>query len=89
MAAYSVGWKNKMEKGLKSLPKSVQEGFFLLVEDLKAHGPMPKGWKNMGKLKDDSYHCHLSYSYVACWYNENNTITIEVNYVGSREGAPY
>ncbi len=89
MASYTVNWKKKLGKGLKSLPKSVQEDFYQLVKDLKENGPMPKGWKNMGKLGKDSYHCHLSNSYVACWYNENNTISIEVNYVGSREAAPY
>ena len=78
-----------MERGLSGLPSSVQEAFYQLVEDLKAGGPMPKGWDNMGKIGKDSYHCHLARKYVACWYNENNTISIEVNYVGSREGAPY
>jgi hypothetical protein len=32
---------------------------------------------------------HLSYHYVACWRHEKGTMTIEVNYVGSRENAPY
>ena len=50
MASYTVNWKKKLGKGLKSLPKSVQEDFYQLVKDLKENGPMPKGWKNMGKL---------------------------------------
>ncbi len=89
MATFSVEWKRRIDKELSSLPKPVQEAFFLLVKDLRANGPMPKGWSSMGKLGKDSYHCHLYRKYVACWYNQNNTISIEVNYVGSREGAPY
>ena len=48
-----------------------------------------KDWANYSKIGKDKYHCHLSYSYVACWNYEKSGITIEVYYVGSRENAPY
>jgi hypothetical protein len=32
---------------------------------------------------------HLLHKWVACWYWEKKSIVIEVNYVGSRENAPY
>lgn len=44
---------------------------------------------NYSKLGPDNYHCHLSRKWVACWTNENGTLTIEVYYAGSRESAPY
>ena len=40
-------------------------------------------------LSETEYHCHLAYSWVACWRHEKYTITIEVYYAGSRENAPY
>jgi len=43
---------------------------------------------NYSMLGNGKYHCHLNFSYVACWTYEQETITIEVYYVGSLENAP-
>lgn len=86
---YYIKVKRKLERQLAKLPVKVQARFFALVEDLRSNGPVQSSWPNYSKLKDQSYHCHLNYRYVACWRHENETIIIEVYYVGSREKAPY
>ena len=63
--------------------------FLELVGDLKESEPVQTSWMNYSQLANGTYHCHLGYHHVACWRCENGTITIEVYYVGSREGAPY
>jgi mRNA-degrading endonuclease RelE of RelBE toxin-antitoxin system len=86
---YTVKIKKKASRGLKKLPANVQKLLFLLIEDLKADGPIQKSWVNFSPLGDDKYHCHLNYRYVACWTYLQGEIEIEVYYVGSREKAPY
>ncbi|MDA3850389.1 MAG: hypothetical protein PF447_03875 [Spirochaetaceae bacterium] len=84
--------KNKALKNVKKMPKARQDDFFDLVKDLKETGPIQKGWPNFSPLdeKKKTYHCHLSYHWVACWKeNKDNTMTLEVYYAGSREQAPY
>lgn len=86
---YQVTIKKKAAKRLQSLQQSVKEKFAFLVRDLEETGPVQPSWMNYSKLSDGNYHCHLDYHHVACWTCEDGTITIEVYYVGSREGAPY
>ena len=86
---YKVKIKQKVNKGLNKLPNNVLKLFFLLIEDLKADGPIQKSWQNFSSLGENKYHCHLSYKYVACWTWNQEEIEIEVYYVGSREKAPY
>ena len=86
---HEVRIKKKVARGLKKLPRDVQKMFFLLVEDLKADGPIQKSWQNFSPLAENQYHCHLTYKYVACWTHNKGEIEIEVYYVGSREKAPY
>ena len=86
---YEVRIKHGLVKSLTKLPVSTGKLFFLLVEDLKADGPIQKSWSNFSSLGSNQYHCHLNYSYVACWTWEKGSIEIEVYYVGSREKAPY
>ena len=45
--------------------------------------------RDFSALGKNLYHCHLDYSWVAVWYWENDSIMVEVTYVGSREDAPY
>jgi hypothetical protein len=52
-------------------------------------GPVQPYYINYSKLGNSTYHCHLSYRWVACWRNEKDTFIVEVYYVGSREKAPY
>jgi len=86
---YEVRIKKKALRNLKKLPINVQKLLFLLIEDLKADGPIQKSWHNFSPLGKETYHCHLNYRYVACWTYRQGEIVIEVCYVGSREKAPY
>jgi len=71
------------------MPLQEQKLFANLVEDLERKGPIRSEWKNFSKLRENEYHCHLSYSWVACWRAEEKYLEIEVFYAGSREKAPY
>ena len=87
---WTVLIKKKVAKDLKKLPKEVQLLAQFLVEDLISDGPIQFTWKNYSRLQGNTYHCHLNYSYVACWeVTDKNIKLIEVYYVGSREKAPY
>lgn len=89
---YTVKVKNKVLKNVQKMPKARQEDFFDLVEDLRAEGPIQKGWPNYSPLdsKKETFHCHLNYRWVACWkVLEDKTMELEVYYAGSREKAPY
>lgn len=86
---WPVKIKRKLERKIAALPGNVQNLFADLKSDLEFAGPEQPDWPNYSKLGDNKYHCHLNYRYVACWTNENGTLTIEVYYVGSRESAPY
>lgn len=81
--------KKKVLKNLRKLPDTVQLLFDDLMKDLEEIGPVQNSWPNYSKLGENKYHCHLNYSYVACWTCLQNSIEIEVYYAGSREGAPY
>ena len=87
--SYEVKIKKKVVRRLNKLTVNVQKLLFLLIEDLKADGPIQKSWNNFSPLGGDKYHCHLNYRYVACWTHREGDIEIEVYYVGSREKAPY
>ena len=86
---YEVKIPKRMERRLEKLPTHVKKKLLRLVLDLRDKGPAQPDWPNYSRLNNNEYHCHLSYSWVACWRNEKNTIIIEVYYVGSREKAPY
>lgn len=87
--AYRVWMKRKLVTGLTRMPLRIQKKLGELVETLVAQGPIVAQWPNFSSLGEDDYHCHLSYSWVACWRTLENDQTIEVYYVGSRENAPY
>ena len=74
---------------IEKLPFRIQQRFGNLVQDLERKGPLQPLWPNFSRLGPGKYHCHLSYSWVACWYHEKGTLRIEVYYAGSREDAPY
>lgn len=86
---YEVLIKRKIVRHLSKLPDRVQTKFWLLVENLEESGPVQPKFPNYSKLQDGEYHCHLGYSWAACWKHEKDELTIEVYYVGSRENAPY
>lgn len=86
---YEVGLKRSEEKSAKEMPKTEQAKLARLIDALKFAGPVQPSFMNYSKLGEGGYHCHLSRKWVACWKNENGTLTIEVYYAGSRESAPY
>ena len=87
--SYKVLINKKTSKGLKKLPLKIQKKLGFLLEDLRDIGPIQSNWPNYSKLERNKYHCHLDYSWVACWKNDKGTLIIEVYYVGSRENSPY
>ena len=86
---FEVKVKNSVRKSVPKMPKAEQVKFASLIDALKESGPIQPSFMNYSKLGPDNYHCHLSRKWVACWTNENGTLTIEVYYAGSRESAPY
>ncbi len=86
---FTVLVKKSAEKRIAKAPEEVQILFDELTEDLESTGPIQPTWPNYSRLGGGRYHCHLNYSWVACWYHEKDTTEIEVTYAGSREGAPY
>lgn len=86
---YKVVIRHKLLKRLRLLPFNIKDKFLYLVKDLENTGPVLTHWRNYSRLGPDTYHCHLGYSWVACWRCEKQSIEIEVYYVGSRESAPY
>jgi mRNA-degrading endonuclease RelE of RelBE toxin-antitoxin system len=86
---FEVSIKKKVLKTIHKLPIKIQKNLATLVEDLAYSGPIQRQWPNFSELGKGEYHCHLDYSWVACWKHEKNTLVIEVYYAGSRENAPY
>lgn len=86
---WRVFFRRKVEKRVVKMPRAEQVLFANLIEDLQRKGPIRSEWKNFSKLSESEYHCHLSYSWVACWRVEDEIMEIEVYYAGSREKAPY
>ena len=86
---WRVFFRRKVEKSVIRMPRHEQVLLANLVEDLQRKGPVRKEWRNFSKLSEDEYHCHLSYSWVACWRVHKQVLEIEVYYAGSRENAPY
>ena len=99
MRLWTVTISHQASKGIRKLPKAIQEIFAVLALELEKLGPERVTWKNYGKLKKDktipsnSYHCHLKKgrpTYVACWrVSDQSNRLIEIFYVGTHEKAPY
>jgi hypothetical protein len=86
---YEITVKKKVLKNIPKLPTVIQEKFFALLARLEELGPVRPELPNYSKLGKDEHHCHLGYSWAACWINKKGKLQIEVYYVGSRENAPY
>jgi len=86
---YEVLIGKRAAKTMAKAPASIQKLFVQLVSDLQSGGPIRRDWPNFSALSSTTYHCHLNYSWVACWSWEKNTVLVEVYYAGSREDAPY
>jgi len=87
---WQVHIKKKVLKKLPKLPQLINQKFAALILELEGLGPVRGNWANYSKLEAKKHHCHLSNSYAACWEEINDDeITLEIYYVGSREKAPY
>jgi len=89
MAIYRVITCRAALKRMRKAPSRVQQRFAMLLTELAEAGPYRADWPNYSPIGNDRYHCHLGFSWVACWTYHRETITIEVYYAGSRESAPY
>jgi hypothetical protein len=86
---YDVRVSRKALRSAHEMPEHMLKRFWRLTNDLAEKGPMLPGWPNFSKLGPEKYHCHLGYSWVACWSHDKSTIEIEVYYAGHRKNAPY
>ena len=87
--SYTVRINKQADKTVSKAPGAIQQKFALLLDDLEKERAIRKEWPNFPALGNDLYHCYLSYSRVAVWRNEKGSVHVEVEYAGSREGAPY
>lgn len=80
-------------KALKRLPPMILQAFTLLQREIEMSGPVRGNWSNYGKLRDKVHHCHLKKgkpTYAAVWIEVKGQIkVVEIQYVGTHEGAPY
>lgn len=111
---WSVVLSNQAKKAVlgkpkKALPEYAIGALKALIMDIECFGPTlglnGKNWPHFGRLRRDTYHCHLPKSrdpkkqgskkgadawYVVCWRLEDEKVKIvEVYYVGTHENAPY
>ena len=86
---FTVKIGRQADRTMSKAPKTIQQRFALLLDDLEKAGPIRKDWPNFSALGNDVYHCHLAYSWVAVWRYEKGSMLVEVEYAGSRESAPY
>jgi hypothetical protein len=88
---WRVTLNSRTAKQYHWLPQSVQLTFGRLAKELEVLGPVRGNWKNYGKLKARTHHCHIKSgrpTYVCCW-REINEKEIEIFYLGSHANAPY
>ena len=69
--------------------KNAQNTLIRLIIDISETGPVQPQYHNYSKIGKVTYHCHLAYKWIACWRCEDDKFIVEVEYVGSREKAPY
>lgn len=50
---FEVKIKKKALGGLEKLPENIRKLLFLLIEDLKADGPIQKSWHNFSILGNE------------------------------------
>jgi len=90
---WAVTLKKNIGKNLNKLPIKIQEQFKALMLELRATGPVQKGWANYSKIQGTKkcHHCHIKRgkpTYVVVWKElEHNKL--EVTYLGTHEKANY
>ena len=86
---YVVNMSQKLNRTIKQMPKNAQVSLRNLIIDIAETGPVQPKYNNYSKIGKVTYHYHQAYKWVACWRCENGKYLVEVEYVGSREKAPY
>jgi mRNA-degrading endonuclease RelE of RelBE toxin-antitoxin system len=89
---WTVTFTGKVYKQKEKLPGKVRELLFQLAKDIEASGPVRGDWPNYSKLGDNRHHCHLKKgrpTYVAVWFEDRSTVSVEIIYAGTHENAPY
>ncbi|GHV58437.1 hypothetical protein AGMMS49579_25980 [Spirochaetia bacterium] len=86
---YVVKTPKKLDKIIRDMPPNAVKTLVRLIDDLGESGPIRPEYPNYSKLGAVTCHCHLAYGWVACWRCEKGEYIVEVEYVGSREKAPY
>jgi mRNA-degrading endonuclease RelE of RelBE toxin-antitoxin system len=90
---WTVAMSPKARKSYGKLPKRVQDQAQFLMGDIEQNGPVRGDWPNYSKIGKTRHHCHLKKgrpTYVAVWVEHADGVRIvEVEYVGTHEGAPY
>ncbi len=86
---YVVKMPKKMDLIIREMPENAKRALVKLVDDIRERGPVQAAYPNYSKLGKVTYHCHLARKWVVCWRNEQGSCLVEVEYVGSREKAPY
>ena len=86
---YVVKMSQKFNRVISQMPRNAQMTLRSLILDIKETGPVQPKYHNYSKIGKVTYHCHLAYKWVACWRCKDGEYIVEVEYVGSREKAPY
>ena len=86
---YTVVVRKKSIQNAKLLPDKAKIVLKSLLKDLE-NGPVQPKYPHYCELAgSEEYHCHLTYRWVAMWRCEEKRLLVEVEYVGTRESAPY
>jgi len=84
---WTVYLTRKAHKQLAKLPRTIQDLVDLAVTDLEEQGINPQGWNTL-KMDDDEYRLRLNYRYRMRYrVTDEQTLEIEVFYVGHRREA--
>ncbi len=86
---YIVKTPKNLNKLLQDMPNNAVQTLVRLIDDIKDKGPVQPTYANYSKLGKVTYHYHIARKWVACWRCEQGEYLVEVEYVGSREKAPY
>ncbi len=86
---YIVMTPKSLNKTKRNMPLNAKKMLECLIKDIQNKGPVRTEYHNFSMLGKDKYHCHLAYKWVAVWRCIKDSYFVEVEYVGSREKAPY
>jgi hypothetical protein len=86
---FVVKTPKKLNKLTQEMPDNAVRLLKMLIDDIKDKGPVQPDYPNYSKIGKVTYHCHLARKWVACWRCKKGEYLVEVEYVGSREKAPY